>query len=102
MGALVRMKPRPHEEMKVGKKIYKKKASKKEMTPADLNTVARLALIAKNHGPHFLDNADSFDRMLGRGRFAELNSDTISHVRRLVEALDNCRAEQRIPRQFGQ
>jgi len=29
MGALVRMKPKPHEEMKVGKKVKKAKAKKK-------------------------------------------------------------------------
>jgi len=29
MGALVRMKPKPHEEMKVGKKAMKAKAKKK-------------------------------------------------------------------------
>lgn len=29
MGALVRMKPKPHDEMKVGKKVKKKKAKKK-------------------------------------------------------------------------
>jgi len=28
MGALVRMKPKPHEEMKVGKKVAKKRVSK--------------------------------------------------------------------------
>jgi hypothetical protein len=32
MGALVRMKPKPHEEMKVGKKA-KKKAAKKRTPP---------------------------------------------------------------------
>jgi hypothetical protein len=34
MGALVRMKPRPHEEMKVGKKVNKaKKTVKKRNAP---------------------------------------------------------------------
>lgn len=30
MGSLVRMKPKPHEEMKVGKKAKKKSAKKKD------------------------------------------------------------------------
>jgi hypothetical protein len=30
MGALVRMKPKPHEEMKIGKKAKSKRASKKK------------------------------------------------------------------------
>ena len=30
MGALVRMKPKPHEEMKVGKKVRARKAAKKK------------------------------------------------------------------------
>ena len=71
-------------------------------SPTELNTVLRLALIAKNHGTHFLDNADDFDRMLGRGRFAELNSDTIGHVRRLVEAFDNGRPKLRISSELGE
>lgn len=33
MGALVRMKPKPHEEMKVGKKAKKKKAKKEQSPP---------------------------------------------------------------------
>ena len=32
MGALVRMKPKPHEEMKIGKKAKTKKAKKRSKT----------------------------------------------------------------------
>ena len=31
MGALVRMKPKPHEELKVGKKVKKTKAAAKKL-----------------------------------------------------------------------
>jgi hypothetical protein len=81
-GALIAL----HKPLKVkaeGEEDEKEEA--KEMSPSELNTVFRLALVAKNHGAHFLDDADSFDSMIGRGRFAELNSDTIGHVRRLVK-----------------
>lgn len=36
MGALVRMKPKPHEEMKVGKKAKKKPTPKKRGLPERL------------------------------------------------------------------
>jgi hypothetical protein len=55
-----------------------------------LNRIVRLALIAKDHDPEFLNDAESFDRVLGGGRFAELSeSDGLGHVRRLVEALND-------------
>jgi hypothetical protein len=36
MGALMRMKPKPHEDMKIGKKKKAKKASKKRIVKAAL------------------------------------------------------------------
>jgi hypothetical protein len=64
-------------------------------SPTDLNRVLRIALIAKNHGPQFLDNADSFDRLLGRGRFAEMDSRSLRDIRRIVEGFANSTAEVR-------
>ena len=57
------------------------------LSPSDLNTVFRLLLIAKNCGPQFLDNAESFDGMLGVGAFAMLDSDVLSVVRSKVKDL---------------
>lgn len=55
------------------------------MTARKLNRVFQLFLIAQLCGPQFLDNADSFDKMIGRGRFAKTDSDVIDAVRRLVK-----------------
>jgi hypothetical protein len=54
--------------------------------PIDLNTAARLAMIAERCGPQFLDDADSFGRVLGRGSFARLDSKILDVVRRVVES----------------
>ena len=66
------------------------------MTGTELHTAFRLALIAKNHGADFLDNEESFARMIGPGAFALYHADTINHVRRLIEAFD-----YRPPRNVG-
>lgn len=59
-------------------------------SPSLLNQSVRLFLIAKYHGSHFLDNAESFDRMLGcRGRFAQLDSRVLGIVRGAVESSAN-------------
>ena len=34
---------------------------------SNLNGVLRFALLAENHGTHFVDNTDSFDRVFGAG-----------------------------------
>ena len=56
------------------------------MTPAKLNGVARLVLIAYCRGPQFLDDANSFDSVVGRGRFAELDRDALRAARRIVKS----------------
>jgi len=56
-------------------------------SPSALNGMFRLALIAKNHGSHFLNDAQSFDRMLGPGRFAEMNSETFRDVSGIVKTI---------------
>jgi hypothetical protein len=38
------------------------------VAPSNLNAVEQLVLIAKHRGPQFLDDAESFDRVLGRCR----------------------------------
>ena len=48
--------------------------------------MARLVWIAERCGPEFLDNADRFDRVLGRGRFAETNSNVLDHARCIVKS----------------
>lgn len=53
----------------------------------------RLVAIAKNHGADFLYDADSFDRMLGRGRFAEMDGRLLGNIRRVIECLPNQVAE---------
>ena len=53
------------------------------MSPSELNAVARLVWIAERCGPEFLDNAESFDRLIGRGRFAETDSNVLDFARAL-------------------
>jgi hypothetical protein len=54
----------------------------KTVAVSDLNT--RLAMIAERCGPQFLDNAENFDRVLGLGRFAELDQNVIDMARRVL------------------
>lgn len=63
------------------------------MTPSELNAVARLVFIAKRCGADFLDNADSFDNMIGAGRFAETDRKVLDMVRRVVKPLPDCRLD---------
>jgi hypothetical protein len=60
--------------------------SKIAMSPTGLNAVARLVLIADRCGPEFLDNVDSFDRVLGTGRFADTDSNVLDLARRIVKS----------------
>jgi hypothetical protein len=55
------------------------------VSPSDLNTVARLVMIAERCGPDFLDNAESFDRVLGRGSFAQLDREILNKARAVTE-----------------
>jgi hypothetical protein len=55
------------------------------MSPSDLNTVARLALIAKRCGPDFLYDPESFDRLFGRGSFADLDCEILDMTRSVVD-----------------
>jgi len=44
------------------------------LSPADLNAAARLVVMAAERcGPQLLDDAESFDEVFGRGRFAGLD-----------------------------
>jgi hypothetical protein len=54
----------------------------KTVAVSDLNT--RLAMITERCGPQFLDNAENFDRVLGLGRFAELDQNVIDMARRVL------------------
>jgi hypothetical protein len=49
-----------------------------------LNQIFWLALIAKNHGSHFFNDAESFEGVFRRSSFAEPNGDTVGYVRRLT------------------
>ena len=46
----------------------------------------RLVWIAKRCGPQALDDVDSFDNVIGRNRFAELDSGVLGIARRIVKA----------------
>jgi hypothetical protein len=70
-------------------------------SPTQLNAMLRLVLIAKNHGAYFLDDAESFDRLIGRGRFAELDGNALCHIKGLVKALRNCGPKSGIQRELA-
>jgi hypothetical protein len=53
------------------------------MNPGDLNSAARLILIAKNCGAEFLDDPNCFDRMFGRGSFAKTDREPRSPRRQI-------------------
>jgi hypothetical protein len=50
------------------------------LNPSDLNSATRLMLVAQNCGAQFLDDPERFDRMLGRGSFAQTNGDVLDMV----------------------
>lgn len=52
--------------------------------PSDVNTAARLVLVAERCGPELLDNADRFDQVIGPGRFASYNRHVIDLARSIV------------------
>ncbi len=56
------------------------------MSPSNLNSAARLVLVAKNCGAKFLDDPDRFDRMFGRDSFAQMNGDVLDLVRGVVKS----------------
>jgi hypothetical protein len=58
----------------------------KQFAPSQLNDMFRLVLIAKRCGPHVFDNAESFDGVVGRGRFSDLDSSVLSVACRIVES----------------
>lgn len=59
------------------------------MTPGDYNATARLVAIAKRNGAHFLDNPESFDNMIGPGRYAETDPKLRDMARRVVNWKEN-------------
>jgi hypothetical protein len=59
------------------------------LSPSELNRVARLVLIAERCGPDFLDNAEGFDSLLGRGRFADTDGKILDAVRGIVKTASN-------------
>lgn len=53
---------------------------------ARLNAAFRLVMIANRTDPQVLHDPERFDRLMGvKGRFAELESDTLELARRIVE-----------------
>jgi hypothetical protein len=48
-------------------------------------------LIANRCGSELLDDLDRFDRVLGQGRFAELDREVLSLARRIVKSGGNNR-----------
>jgi hypothetical protein len=60
-----------------------------KLAPSQLNVVFRLFLIAKRCGAKVLDNVESFDRVMGRGRFASLDCEVLNEARRIVKASAN-------------
>jgi predicted lactoylglutathione lyase len=66
------------------------------MNLSDLNAAARLVMVAKNCGAEFLDDPDRFDRMFGRGSFAETDGHVLDLVRRVVKPGDNRVGEHRV------
>jgi len=58
----------------------------KQLRPSELNAVFRLCAIANRCGPQILDSAESFDSVVGRGRFAELDSVVLDIARSIVKS----------------
>ena len=56
------------------------------LNPSDLNAVARLVMVAERCGPEFLDNADRFDQVIGRGRFSETNCNVLNLARAIIKS----------------
>lgn len=56
-----------------------------DFSPSELNSVARLCLIAKNCSPDFLYDAQRFDRVFGAGALANLNRKILNEARCIVE-----------------
>lgn len=55
------------------------------LTFSQLNDTFRLVLLAKRCGSQILDNAESFDSVLGMGRFASLDSEVLDKARCIVK-----------------
>lgn len=58
--------------------------------------MARLVMIANRCGSQLLDNAESFDRVVGRSRFSELDRKSLDLARRIVKSGLDSVAETRI------
>jgi hypothetical protein len=54
------------------------------MTRGEYNDIARLVAIAKRCGPQFLDSPESFDAVVGTGRYAATDRKVLSMARRVV------------------
>jgi hypothetical protein len=55
------------------------------MSPSKLNAAARLVLIASRCGSELLYDLDRFDRVVGQGRFADLDREVLGLARRIVK-----------------
>jgi hypothetical protein len=66
------------------------------MSAMELNAVARLVMIANRCGSQLLDNAKSFDHVVGRRRFSELDGESLDLARRIVKASLDSLTETRI------
>jgi hypothetical protein len=60
------------------------------MTPLEQSTtVFWLMTVANRYGSHLLYDAESFDDVIGRGRFAILDSECLGHARSIVKRKAN-------------
>ena len=55
------------------------------MNPSWINDAARLAMAAERCGPHVLDDAESFEQVFRRDRFAYFERAVLDLARRFVK-----------------
>ena len=58
----------------------------RDLSPAQLNGVARLLLIADRHGPEFLYDLERLENVVGRSTFSELDGQPLRAARCIIEA----------------
>lgn len=76
-----------------------------EVPPSAINDCSRLFMgLRKDFGPEVLDNAESFDKVFGAGRFAKTDRLVLDMVRRCIEnAPDHIvRADRRMVKKVEQ
>lgn len=60
-----------------------------QLSPSELNDVARLVMVAESCGSQFLNDPHSFDEVLGRDRFAGTDRKILDAARRIAKAPRN-------------